>query len=81
MPRSKKGTTTKGEYAKGQGKSNSNKKGGNASRKTKRNNAESIHVVINRIRRGGDETMEILDMVQKRHVSSVCTNVDRLHRR
>ena len=72
-PRSKKGPTTKGRYAKGQGKSNSNKKGGNASRKTKRNNAESVHVATNRTRRGGNDMIENLDMVRKRHDSSVCT--------
>ena len=73
-PRSKKGPTTKGKYAKGQGTSNSNnKKGGNASRKTKINNAGSIYVVTNRTRRGGNETMENLDVGRKRHVSSVCT--------
>ena len=60
------------KYAKGQVESN-NKKGRNASRKMKRNNAESIHVATNRIRRGGNETMKNLDMVRKRHASSVCT--------
>ena len=72
-PRSKKCPTTKGNYAKGQGTSNSNKKGGNASRKTKRNKAGGIHVVTNRTRRGGNDTLGNLDMVRKRHGSSVCT--------
>ena len=49
------------------------KKRGNASRKTKRNNAGSIYVAANRIRRDEVETMENLDMVRKRQVSSVCT--------
>ena len=72
-PRSKKCPTTKGKYAKGQGKSNNNKKGGNDSRKTKRNDAGTIHVVTYRIRRGGNDTIENLDMVRKRHGSSECT--------
>ena len=58
----------------GKEKSNSNnKKGGNASRKTMRNNAGSIYVVANRIRRDEVETMENHDMVRKRHGSLVCT--------
>ena len=72
--RIEKGPTTKVKYAKGQGKSNSNnKRGGNASGKTKRDNAGSIYVVANLIRRGEIETMENHDMVRKRHGSSVCT--------
>ena len=41
--------------------------------KTKRNNAKIIHVITKRIGRGGNETMENLDLVRKRHGSSVCT--------
>ena len=74
-PKSKKCSTTKGKYAEGQGESNNNKKGGNASRKTKRKNVGSIYVVIKRIGRGGNETAENLDMVRKGHVSSVCTKL------
>ena len=71
--RSKEGTTTKGKYAKGQEKFNTNKKLGNSPRKTKRNNAESIHVLTNRIRRGGKGTTGNLDMVRIPHGPSVCT--------
>ena len=71
--RCKEGTTTKGKYAKGQGKFNTNKIKGNSPRKTKRNNAESIHVVTNRKRRGGKGTMGNLDMVRIPHGPSVCT--------
>ena len=70
--RSKEITTTKGKCAKGQGMFN-NKKRGHASRKTKRINERSIHVGTKRIGRRGDETMGNLDMVRKRHSSSVCT--------
>ena len=35
--------------------------------------ASTSYVVAYRIRRGGNETMDNLDMLRKRHVLSVCT--------
>ena len=44
-------------------------------RENQRDNAGSIHFVTKRIGRGGNETMENLDMVRRGHGSSVCTKL------
>ena len=71
------------KYSKGQVQSNNNNnKGGNASRKTKRNNAESIHVTTNRIRRGVEtirwKTSTWFGNAMFRRYARI---VDRLHQR